>query len=137
MATLKVKSITIQIHMEQIKQLHFVTSLNLPSDLGVIPKKLTKISNINKILNVLQFLQRNNKQVIMSNSVNMIINQALELNPIERADVAERLLFSLDKPDSAIDALWAEEADLRIEQYKKGEIETILASEVFSKYHKV
>jgi len=86
---------------------------------------------------VLQFLQRNNKQVIMSNSVNMIINQALELNPIERADVAERLLFSLDKPDSAIDALWAEEADLRIEQYKKGEIETISASEVFSKYHKV
>ena len=83
---------------------------------------------------MLQFLEQNNKQNIMVNSVNMIINQALELNPTERASIAEKLLFSLDRPDAQIDVLWEKEANLRIEKYEKGELETISASAVFSKY---
>jgi hypothetical protein len=83
---------------------------------------------------VLQFLERNNKQNIMVNSVKMIINQALELNPTERANIAEKLLLSLDSPDAQIDVLWEKEANLRIEKYEKGELETISASAVFSKY---
>ncbi len=72
----------------------------------------------------------------MSNSANMILDRALELSAIERASVAEKLLFSLDSPDLKIDALWAKEADSRVEAYIKGEIETISAEEVFAKYHK-
>jgi len=37
---------------------------------------------------------------------------------------------------STIDVLWAKEADSRIEAYKKGEIETISAEKVFTKYRK-
>ena len=70
----------------------------------------------------------------MENSVKMIINQALELNPTERANIAEKLLLSLDRPDAQIDVLWEKEANLRIEKYEKGELETISASAVFSKY---
>jgi len=72
----------------------------------------------------------------MTNSASMILDQALELSASERASVAEKLLFSLDRPDSKIDALWAKEADSRIESYKKGELEAIPAEKVFAKYRK-
>lgn len=72
----------------------------------------------------------------MANSANMILDQALELSALERADVAEKLLFSLDSPDSKLDVLWAKEVDSRVEAYKKGEIETVPVAEVFAKYRK-
>ena len=72
----------------------------------------------------------------MATSANMILDQALGLSAAERANVAEKLLCNLDNPDSKIDALWAKEADSRVEAYKKGKIEAIPASEVFAKYHK-
>lgn len=72
----------------------------------------------------------------MTNSANMILNQALELSASERANVAEKLLFSLDKPDAKIDVLWAREADSRVEAYNKGEIEGIPAEKVFAKYRR-
>jgi len=72
----------------------------------------------------------------MSNSANIILDQALELSATERAIVAEKLLFSLDSPDSKIDAIWAKEADSRVEAYKKAEIGAIPSEEVFAKYHR-
>ncbi|MES9855362.1 MAG: addiction module protein [Sedimenticola sp.] len=72
----------------------------------------------------------------MTNSANMIIDQALELSASERATIAEKLLFSLDRPDSKIDALWAKEADSRVEAYKKGQVETNPAEKVFDKYRR-
>jgi len=70
----------------------------------------------------------------MVNLANMILDQALELSATERAIVAEKLLFSLDSPDSKIDDIWGKEANSRVEAYKKGEIEAIPAEEVFAKY---
>jgi len=72
----------------------------------------------------------------MVNTANFILNQALELSASEYANIAEKLLVSLDSPDSKIDALWEKEADSRIEDYKKGGIETISAEKVFTKYRK-
>ena len=72
----------------------------------------------------------------MTNSANIILDQALELSASERANVAEKLLFSLDKPDSKIDDLWAKEADSRVEAYKNGKIEAISAEKVFAKYRR-
>ena len=72
----------------------------------------------------------------MKNSTNTILNQALELSELERLNVAEKLLSSLDKPDSELDALWAIESDSRVEAYNNGEIEAISAEKVFSKYRK-
>jgi len=64
----------------------------------------------------------------------MIMNQALELSASERSDLVEKLLTSLDEPDSAIDAIWAQEANARVEAFEKGELESKSAEEVFSKY---
>ena len=70
----------------------------------------------------------------MTDAANMIFKQALELSSPERSEIVERLLNSLDNPDSTIDAIWAEEADARIEAYQRGEIEAVPIEKVFSKY---
>lgn len=65
---------------------------------------------------------------------NSFIKQALDLNPGDRIKLVEQLLESLDKPDAEIDALWAREADVRIEAFERGEIEAVSAEQVFQKY---
>ena len=70
----------------------------------------------------------------MTESANTILNQALELTASERSDVAEKLLSSLDAPDPRIDAVWAKEADARVEAFERGEIGSASAEEVFKKY---
>lgn len=72
----------------------------------------------------------------MTNTAKLIIDQALGLNSKDRAKVAEKLLASLDESDANLDAIWANEADARIEAYNKGEIEAVSVDEVFSKYKK-
>lgn len=57
---------------------------------------------------------------------------ALQLPAAERAVLVDGLLHSLDKPDAAIDALWAREAEDRLAAYDRGEIaaadaDTVLA----------
>lgn len=61
-----------------------------------------------------------------------IVEQALLLKPAERYWVVECLLKSLDKPDSEIDALWAEEAEKRLVAYRAGKIEGIPFEEIFA-----
>jgi putative addiction module component (TIGR02574 family) len=72
----------------------------------------------------------------MTNASEIIANQALQLSSLERAEVVEILLVSLDQPDSAIDKLWANEADARVEAYENGDLEAVSAKEVFKKYNK-
>jgi putative addiction module component (TIGR02574 family) len=67
----------------------------------------------------------------MSELAEKLIQQALDLPADERAEVAERLLSSLE-PLSAIDHLWAQEAEDRIDAYERGEIEAIPAEDVFN-----
>ena len=68
----------------------------------------------------------------MSELAEKLIQQALGLPADERAEVAERLLDSLEPPLSAIDQLWAQEAEDRIDAYERGEIEAIPAEDVFN-----
>ena len=70
----------------------------------------------------------------MTEPANTILNQALELTASERSDVAEKLLSSLDTPDSRIDSIWAKEADARVEAFERGELGSSSAEEVFRKY---
>ncbi len=72
----------------------------------------------------------------MTGSANTILNQALKLSSSERAEVVEKLISSLDAPDSTIDLIWAKEADTRVEAFERGEIESVSAKKVFEKYQK-
>lgn len=57
---------------------------------------------------------------------------ALQLPAAERAVLVDGLLHSLDKPDAAIDALWAREAEDRLAAYDRGEIAAVDAATVLA-----
>ena len=62
-----------------------------------------------------------------------ILRAALSLPEADRADIADRLLLSLDAADQReVDALWAQEAESRIEAYESGEFEAIPGDEVLA-----
>jgi len=63
-----------------------------------------------------------------------ILEKALSLNPLEKADLVDRLLSSLDQPDEAITELWAMEAESRLDAYEKGKPKTVSLEKVLSKY---
>lgn len=68
----------------------------------------------------------------MSDRCTEILREALSLPPGERAEIAERLLSSLDTPDrQRLDDLWASEAEDRLSAYERGEIKTVNAKQVF------
>ena len=68
--------------------------------------------------------------------VNEIVSQALELKANDRFKVVDEILKSLDKPDSEIDKIWADESQNRLAAYRRGELETVSEEEFFSyKYY--
>jgi len=63
-----------------------------------------------------------------------ILEEALTLRPAEKAELIDKLLYSLDKPDQEIDDLWAKEAESRIDAYEQGKIKAVTLEEVLKKY---
>jgi putative addiction module component (TIGR02574 family) len=62
-----------------------------------------------------------------------LLEEALKLPPVERAELIERLLSSFEfRARKDIDALWAKEADDRIEVYEHGKIAAFSAEAVFT-----
>lgn len=63
-----------------------------------------------------------------------IFEKALSLKPLEKAELADKLLSSLDKPDPAINELWAREAESRLDAYEQGKLKSVSLEQVLSKY---
>lgn len=73
----------------------------------------------------------------MTTASQAILKQALSLDPVERAELIEELFHSFDKaPDRNIDALWADEAESRIDAYDAGQICADSAKAVFGRVNK-
>lgn len=68
------------------------------------------------------------------NSVEKLVQKAIELQPLERIKLVEAILFSLDKPDQEIEKSWVQEAEARYEAYKRGEIKSINWEEIKKRY---
>lgn len=61
----------------------------------------------------------------MDNITQSVFKQALDLEPVARAELIEGLFHSLDpNREDWIDALWSEEAESRIAGYDAGKIMT-------------
>ena len=60
-----------------------------------------------------------------------VLEQALKLKPIDRFMVVEGLIRSLDEPDPSIDAIWAVEAEKRLQAFRSGKLEGISMEEIF------
>jgi len=65
----------------------------------------------------------------MASNVEEIRDAALALPLEERADLAEQLLESLQREQQEIDRCWTEEAEKRLEAYRRGEVRVIPADE--------
>lgn len=66
-----------------------------------------------------------------------VLEKALELPPMERAELVENLLASFEFPSRKDkDALWAKEVESRIDAFERGEIAAIPAKDVFEKIEK-
>lgn len=61
-----------------------------------------------------------------------LIEEALSLPVEERALIADSLLRSLNVPNAAIDAKWAEVAKRRLQELRSGKVNPIPGDEVFS-----
>lgn len=67
----------------------------------------------------------------MTDKSQAIVEQALKLSPTERAEVAEKLIVSLDEvPDTDVEQAWQEEIQKRLQQIERGEVKTIPWEEV-------
>jgi putative addiction module component (TIGR02574 family) len=68
----------------------------------------------------------------MGDEFSRVEADALRLSAKERALLARQLIESLDPADDVeIERLWAEEAERRYQEYKKGNIPARSAEEVF------
>ena len=63
-----------------------------------------------------------------------VIEQARQLPVLERIEVVEALLATIDEADAEIDHLWAGEAEERLAAYQRGEIEAVDMEEVLAKH---
>ena len=61
----------------------------------------------------------------MAINTQKVLKNALELPTLERANLVDRLLSSLDQPNEKIDDLWRREVEHRIKACKAGKIKAV------------
>jgi putative addiction module component (TIGR02574 family) len=64
---------------------------------------------------------------------NEILQKVLTLKPVEKAELIDKLLSSLDMPDKELDELWAKEVEDRITAYEQGKIKAIALEKALEK----
>jgi putative addiction module component (TIGR02574 family) len=70
----------------------------------------------------------------MSPGSQEVLRQALQLPPSERAELVEHILSSFDSSErDLLDALWAAEAEERIDAHDRGEIGSSSVKDVFDR----
>ncbi|OWJ90978.1 addiction module protein [Pseudomonas sp. A46] len=70
----------------------------------------------------------------MSQSSQSLSREARRLSINERVELVEDLLDSRDTPDATLDAQWGEEAEDRLDAYRRGELKALPLAEVLGKY---
>lgn len=63
-----------------------------------------------------------------------VLKDALTLKPTEKAELIDKLLSSLDKPDVELEAVWAKEAESRIDAYERGAVKAVALEKVLERY---
>ncbi|MDA3833806.1 MAG: addiction module protein, partial [Spirochaetales bacterium] len=64
--------------------------------------------------------------------IEQLAKEVMNLSLEERAELAQRLLISLDEaPPSEIERLWMQEAERRLQEFRKGNVQGIPSEDVF------
>jgi putative addiction module component (TIGR02574 family) len=72
----------------------------------------------------------------MEISTEMLVEKIKSLSDLEKLQLVDTLLTDLDKPDSELDRIWAEEARKRWQAYKAGRIPSLSYHEVMEKFRR-
>lgn len=70
----------------------------------------------------------------MNERIKKLTEQASLLPPVERAELVEGVLQSLDTADLDPDQLWVEEAEDRLAAYRRGELKALDFDETLAKH---
>ena len=70
----------------------------------------------------------------MNTTSQAIIEQAKQLSALEKIEVVDALLASVDKPDAEVDKQWANEAEDRLAAYHRGDVKALDLNQVLAKY---
>lgn len=74
----------------------------------------------------------------MSRDVEELYEQASHLSAEDRAELAGKLLESIeDPPDEGVEEAWAAEIERRMAEYRSGRVKTIPWSEVRAHLHRM
>ena len=73
----------------------------------------------------------------MRTSLKQIQEQALGLNSEDRAKLAEVMLESLSSPLAEVAAAWAQEIELRVAAYDRGDVPAYAAEDVFAEAKRI
>ena len=63
-----------------------------------------------------------------------LLENAMKLRPVERAQLIESLMISLEKPDLEIESIWEEEAIKRYEAFIEKRVKVRDLDEVMKRY---
>jgi len=64
--------------------------------------------------------------------IEQLAKEVMNLSLEERAELAQRLLISLDEaPSSEIERLWMQEAERRLKEFLEGKVQGIPSEDVF------
>jgi hypothetical protein len=66
---------------------------------------------------------------------NQLLEELLKLEPAKKAALVDTLLASLDTPDQENQALWAQEAENRLDAFEQGKIKATSLEKILEKYY--
>ena len=69
-------------------------------------------------------------------AIEQIFNEISPLKPIDKLQLIEKILISLNQPSSSIDNIWSNEAEARVRAFERGELSIVDEESVFKKYIK-
>jgi putative addiction module component (TIGR02574 family) len=69
-------------------------------------------------------------------AVEHIFNEISPLKPVEKLQLIDKILNSLNPSDEKLEDIWAKEAEDRIEAYDRGLVSTVNEDDVFLKYRR-
>jgi putative addiction module component (TIGR02574 family) len=86
---------------------------------------------------ILEYKRKNDEVNDMTATTKRVLKDALDLPPIERAELIQRLFQSFDiSGDNQNDIAWTEEIEYRIEAYDKGLITASPAEDVLGRINR-
>ena len=67
-------------------------------------------------------------------AIEQIFNEISPLRPLDKLQLIEKILSSLNQPSNSIEKIWANEAEDRVNAYDRGLVSVVNEDDVFGKY---